>query len=414
MIKKLIQTAFLFLLILPYQSKGSLNVSPYTKVSVLTCSPGFEVYSMYGHTAIRIYDNTLHYDYVVNYGIFSMNIDNFAFLYVSGKTDYEVAAGRFDVFMSEYQYDNRTVYENILNVDTNDIKKIIDALEFDLKPENRVYRYKFHSNNCATKIRDVLERSLSIEWKSNNKNRIPFPQDADFYSLVSDYWKQNTNYSFRETILLYQEKIPWINAAIQIPIAAPADTHMNYRAAMYSPDFLLDAIQNARYRKNDNLLKLSAEATCILKADPSKNPITPSWWSKPLPVTIFIFILLTIITLIGYKKRRLFRFIDILLLLITGVIGIFLLFMSFISVHECMFPNYNLIWAMPLNFFFAFVALFNKKLFIHYYKLISIINISFLALLPLIPQTIPFYLCIFPLIMTVRYGTYYAIACNKK
>ncbi len=42
------------------------------EVSLLTCSPGTEVYSLYGHTAIRVKSYTTGEDWVFNYGVFSL------------------------------------------------------------------------------------------------------------------------------------------------------------------------------------------------------------------------------------------------------------------------------------------------------------------------------------------------------
>jgi len=387
--------------------KAVLPISPNTKISLLTCGAGYEVYSMYGHTALRIKDSTIGYDYVINYGIFSMGIDNFAYLFVKGETDYEVAASTFENFMDEYKEDNREVYENEIQLADSSKRIMLDYLEWNLQPEHKVYRYKFFSDNCATRIRDLLEKSAKISWDINPKNRIQSPNDAQFTNIINDYWQKKTNYTFRDIILIYQAKLPWINAGIQIPIAAPADTHLTYRAAMFLPDFLMDAVLNASILKNGKLVPLVKPTVQILKVNQKLVPEKLSWYEMPKFIIGLFFSFIILLTFLGIYKKRLYRFFDVLLLFITGVTGVLLVFMSFISVHECMRPNYNLWWAFPLNFVLFFIAIFSKRIMLQYYNFLFIVYGLFFLFLPFIPQSIAFIQCAFPLLIIIRYGAYF-------
>jgi hypothetical protein len=387
-------------------SKATAPVLSNVKISLLTCGAGYEVYSMYGHTAIRIKDSVVGYDYVVNYGIFSLGIDNFAYLFVKGETDYMVAVSTFQEFMSEYTSDNREVYENEFQLPDSSKRIMLDYLDWNLKPEHKVYRYKFFSDNCATRIRDLLEKSIKISWKTDGIKRVLPPFDGQFTSIIKDYWQKNTKYTFRDIILIYQAKLSWINAGIQLPIAAPADTHLTYRAAMFLPDFLQDAALNATTIQNGKLVPLVKPTKQLLKVNPTLLPAKDAWYVLPQTVLPVFFMVIIAITLFGIYKKRLYRATDFFLLFLIGIIGILLVFMSFISVHECMRPNYNLLWAIPLNFFAAFVVLFSKRLLLKYYFFLFIVYGLFFVFLPFIPQTIAFIQCIFPLMILIRFGAY--------
>src|ERR1700759_2743736 len=91
------------------------NVS-HTRLSVLTCAPGDELYSLFGHTALRIYDSTTHVDIVYNWGGFTFDQPNFYLKFMRGKLLYYSAADYKDSFMQEYIEDNRNVYEQVLNI----------------------------------------------------------------------------------------------------------------------------------------------------------------------------------------------------------------------------------------------------------------------------------------------------------
>ena len=377
-----------------------------TKVSLITCGAGYEVYSMYGHTALRVKDTKLGYDYIFNYGVFSLQMDNFAYHFVKGETDYQVVITTYDSFIQEYVDDNREVYENEFQLTDSSKRLIVDYLEWNLQPENKVYRYKFFSDNCATRIRDILEKNAEIQWNTNSENRIKPPQSGQFSVIINDYWRTKTQYTFRDIILIYQSKLPWINAAIQIPIAAPADTHLTYRAAMFLPDFLMDAVQNATVISNGKSIPLAKPAIQLLIPNQKLLPAKASILCSPFFVITIVFILLFVITLLGIYRRRLYRFIDCFLLFVTGLFGVLLIFMSFISVHESMRPNFNLWWAFPLNFLAFFFVLFSSRILIKYYQFLCVLYGLFFFALPFIPQSIPFIQCVFPLLILFRFIAY--------
>lgn len=407
---KHIRFVFCFLFLSVFLKSNLVNaeipITSETKISLITCGAGYEVYSMYGHTALRVKNPKLGYDYIFNYGVFSLQMDNFAYLFVKGETDYQVVITTFDSFIQEYVDDNRDVYENEFQLTDSSKRLIVDYLEWNLQPENKVYRYKFFSDNCATRIRTILEKSANIQWNTNSENRIKPPQSGQFSVVINDYWKTKTQYTFRDIILIYQSKLPWINAAIQIPIAAPADTHLTYRAAMFLPDFLMDAVQNATVVNNGIVMPLSKPAEQLLIPNQKLLPANSSFLSSPFVVLTCVFILLFLVTLLGIYRRRMYRFIDCLLLFITGIIGVLLIFMSFVSVHESMRPNFNLWWAFPVNFIAFFFVLFSYKILMKYYTFLFVIYGLFFFSLPFIPQSIPFIQCLFPVLIFFRFIAY--------
>ena len=65
-----------------------MQFSDSASISILTCSPGQEVYAKFGHSGIRINDPVTKTDMVFNYGIFSFNTENFYYKFIKGETDY--------------------------------------------------------------------------------------------------------------------------------------------------------------------------------------------------------------------------------------------------------------------------------------------------------------------------------------
>ena len=151
------------------QQYSNSNKNDSIQISLLTCGPGEEVYSLYGHTAIRFHDLKNNQDLVINYGMFSFSQRFFIIRFVFGLTDYEMGIMPFDAFMEEYESEGRWVKEQVLNIPLQDKMKIAMAIENNYLPENKTYRYNYFYDNCTTRARDILIKNISenVEVKDN-------------------------------------------------------------------------------------------------------------------------------------------------------------------------------------------------------------------------------------------------------
>ncbi len=147
---------FILLLVSTFGISQIPELSPLSKISVLTCGPGNELYSTFGHSAFRVTDPAIGIDVVYNYGVFDFTSDNFYVNFTKGKLDYMLARQQFTNFIREYKYDNRWVKEQVLQLSQDQRNTLFQFLENNYLPENRAYPYDFFYNNCATKIWDVL------------------------------------------------------------------------------------------------------------------------------------------------------------------------------------------------------------------------------------------------------------------
>lgn len=138
----------------------SLSTADSIRISLLTCAPGEEIYSLFGHTAIRYEEPARGIDRVYNYGLFSFNTPNFILRFALGKTDYQLGVEDYRRFAAEYEYFGRSVWQQTLNLTVEEQQQLITLLEENYRPENRIYRYNFFYDNCATRPRDKVEESL--------------------------------------------------------------------------------------------------------------------------------------------------------------------------------------------------------------------------------------------------------------
>ena len=126
------------------------------EISLLTCSPGNEVWSLYGHTAIRLRDPARQQDLAVNYGMFSFGQKYFALRFVFGITDYEMGIQPFPMFLMEYARNGRGVVQQTLRLSPGEKAAILQAVYENYLPANRTYRYNYFYDNCTTRARDML------------------------------------------------------------------------------------------------------------------------------------------------------------------------------------------------------------------------------------------------------------------
>ena len=174
------------------------------RLSLLTCAPGEEIYSLFGHTAIRYEDPANGIDAVFNYGLFSFNTPNFILRFSLGETDYQLGATDYAHFAAEYAFDGRSVWQQTLNLSKEEKAELIRLLQKNYLPENRVYRYNFFYDNCATRPRDKIEESID--------GKVIYPAEPQDGSL-----------SFRDIVHQYCKGHPWARFGIDLCIGSEAE-----------------------------------------------------------------------------------------------------------------------------------------------------------------------------------------------
>lgn len=146
----------IFLLLFSF-SAFAQTLSPSSRISLLTISPGEELYSTFGHSAIRVWDPALGIDVNYNYGSFDFNAPGFYLKFVRGYLDYMITSHPAYLEFEYWNRENRKITEQVLNLSLAQRQRVYEFLENNLKPENKNYRYKFFTDNCSTRLRDVLQ-----------------------------------------------------------------------------------------------------------------------------------------------------------------------------------------------------------------------------------------------------------------
>lgn len=308
------------------------------RVSLLTCSPHDEIYSLYGHTAIRYEDKASKTDIVVNYGMFSFKKPFFVARFVLGLTDYEMGIQDFNDFCYEYQYFGSQVTQQEINLTPEEKGQLLKALQ-DNYANARVYRYNYFYNNCTTKARDIILKS--INGKIEYKNAID--KSVSFRDLIHGC---NANYS-------------WASFGNDLLLGFKADMQTTREEQQFLPDNLMRDFGQAKIVSADGSARPLVKNTEIIVKG---NDYAIAGKTKVTPQFVFITLLLLIAAIVvaEFKTKKRFLWVDISLLLLSGLAGLILFVMLF-SEHPTTSTNLQIFILCPLNLYWAIYIIKNKR-----------------------------------------------------
>ena len=343
------------------------------KCSLLTCSAGEEIYSLFGHTALRYEDPARGIDVVFNYGMFSFRVPHFALRFALGETDYQLGVTEFSRFAAEYQWDERDVWQQTLNLTSREKQRLWEALTENYRPENRTYRYNFFYDNCATRPRDRIEACVD--------GRVEYAAAQDTTATVC---------TWRDLLHRYTEGHPWARFGIDLCIGSRADKPASYREQMFVPFYLQQYLRGACIvsEQGDRRPLVSEEVKVV---DAAHTAQEESLLPSPMQAALLLLTLVTGASIYGVRSRKSLWALDGLLFGTAGVAGCILAFLAACSQHPAVSPNWLLLILHPLHLFCLPCVLIRvkKKRLSRYMAANGVVLTLFIVLLAPIPQFIP-------------------------
>jgi hypothetical protein len=313
--------------ILPVTSFG--QDSSHIRISLLTCTPGDELYSTFGHSALRVTDSSSVTDIVFNYGTFNFDDPGFYIKFIRGKLLYYVSTADFPDFKEEYQTTNRGMTEQVLNLSAAEKIALMHFIYNNAKEQNRYYQYDFFLDNCTTRLRDII-----VKFKTNYRPLKPvMPANTRFRQAIHEYLDKGGKY--------------WSKLGIDLLLGAPTDAVMTTAQSQFLPDNLMKALDSTNQQH-----QLVVSEAALYPFIPIGN--TQSFFT---PMIVFSLLLVSILALSFSSNKTVILLLngfDGLLLFITGALGILFIFMWTSTDHSMVKNNFNLIWAWPTNAVFAF------------------------------------------------------------
>lgn len=363
------------------RAENTPQLSSSAQVSVLTLGPWQgELYSAFGHSAFRVYDPELGIDAFYNYGVFSFNQPNFYLNFAKGHLNYRLDVDPYPPYRDYYISNNRFVHEQVLNLNAEQTQKVFDYLNWNLLPENQYYLYDYFYNNCATKLRDVLELTLKDDVKFDG-------------SYVT------TDYTIRELTDIYLQHQPWGDLGIDICLGLPMDKHATPYEYMFLPDYIESGFDHATIRRDSVTVPLVKNKIAVFESQPED-----ATFSLFHPWLVFgLFLLLTIgITWRDLKRHKHSRWFDVTIFGVVGLVGLLLFVLWTATDHKAAAKNFNILWAMPLHLAFLPFYLKSKKIATNYFKGITVLNVLLLLTWAWLPQQLNVFLIPVVIALTLR------------
>lgn len=367
-------------------------LSSNAEITLLTASPGEELYSVFGHSALRVNDPVLGIDWVYNYGTFDFNTPNFYLKFARGQMFYKLTVVPTEYFLVEYRYDGRAIYEQVLNLTQEQKQQIFDFVQINRLPENAYYLYDFFYDNCATRIRDLVDEIIAPQWF---EYPAVLPEAlAEIRSLL-DYeftYMPDTKAgrTLRELLQPFLAPMPWSAFGIDLALGLPADKIATAWEFQYLPDEMLIAFAQALHKDGTPLV---AEHRVLLTQ--TYKTSSPSFFSPSL-----VFWMLFLVALLSFLHPRLSRIFDLTFFSILGITGWVVIILWFFTDHPTTKGNIVILWALPTHIYYIWktrsaMAGGAAKL---YFKLVTALSFLLLVLWVFIPQG--FNVAFFPIILT--------------
>lgn len=320
---------YLWLLLLSCAfSLSAQQFSDSVRISLITGSPGKDLYAQFGHSAIRVVDYKYNRDLLFNYGTFDFDTPNFYWNFVKGKLFYKLSINYTEDYIRSYKRDGRSLIDQELQLTAAEQQQILKFLVNNYRPENRTYLYDFYYDNCVTRIRDIFEQEIK-----------------GFNYLQADI----DTFTFRQALDIYVQQTPWIDFGMDLILGMPNERPAGLREQMFLPEYAADYLTT--YARNGDVPLLGAP-TILTPLEESKarieaHPITP------FLVTISLLLIGLMVTLLPAQGLRLWF--DRIFFLVVGLAGTFLLFAWLGTDHFTTKYNWNVLWLNPLLVFLPFV-----------------------------------------------------------
>lgn len=391
------------------------------RISLLTCAAGEEIYSLFGHTAIRYENPARGIDAVFNYGLFDFSAPNFVLRFALGETDYRLGATDYEYFAAEYGYLERDVWQQELNLTPGEKRKLVALLEENYRPENRVYRYNFFYDNCATRPRDLIEKSINGSLH-----------------YAADMTSTDTGTSFRDLLHRYSEGHPWSRFGMDLCMGSQADKPISRRTMMFVPFCLQADFRQARIAghkketavgkeetaaeseeeieteskeeiaaKNEEGIATKSKEEIVAESEAQERPLVlreekivdtgseeagqPADGFTPMHAALLLLLLTAAATIYGLRRRKTLWVADLVLFFAAGTAGCILAFLALFSQHPAVSPNYLLFVFHPFHLFCLpwMLNRVRKRRKSRYMQANFIVLTLFILSWPVIPQQIP-------------------------
>lgn len=293
------------------------------RIGMATMQPGEEFWSRFGHDALIVLDASGRAT-SYNFGYFDPTEPDFISRFIRGDMRYRLVALPFEEDMFMYQYEGRGVSIQWLDLDDAQARELARALVVNARPENAFYRYQYFEDNCATRVRDAIDRVLDGGLRSQIEGR----------SHGSTYRSEAERLAAPSL---------WMWLSFDLMLGPSADRPIPVWSESYIPMRLADALRRTKNTQGRPLV-LSEQPILPHKLGPEPQERPLPWW----PWALAGVVLAVAASQGGRTRPRLLAAIALPVWTVFGLIGGIMLFTWIGTQHTFSWANQNALLLNPL------------------------------------------------------------------
>lgn len=294
------------------------------RVGVVTMQPGEIFFERFGHDAIVVQDPVTGAATSYNFGFFDPTEEDFVARFVRGDMRYRLVALPFEEDLAIYADAGRGVSIQWLDLPAERAQALADALAVNARPENARYRYDYFLDNCATRVRDAIDRVLDGGLRRRLDGR-------------------SQGHTYRSEATRLASPAFWMWLGFDIGLGPAADRPLSMWDTAFVPMRLADSLREAPNAQGRPLVR--AEQPVLphrIAPEPVEQP--RPWWPWGLAG-----IALGIAAALGGRRRpALTAALAMPFWFTCAIAGALMLFIWFGTGHRFGWANHNLALFNPL------------------------------------------------------------------
>ena len=322
----------------------------YLTLKIAVIGPGDELYFWWGHIGLIVEDRISGTTRFFDWGVFSFDNENFFVNFAFGRLIYSCMVSPAELNYDIYTHTNRDITLYTLDLPTEKKDEVIRFAENNMLPENRDYNYHHFRDNCATRIRDIIDMALGGQLKE-------------------EFGRERGRFTLRQHVRRHTWVNPFIDWGLNFLMGQDIDRPITVWDDMFLPSEIAMLIKDYHYTDstgNNRPLVSSVETINTSHGRPGVLDTPRIQWPFELLIGVLFSILVLSLYLIGGGKKGYRIFIGLsqsFFGLFFGLAGSMLFFMSFFTDHDYTYHNINVLFvnplffaAIPLGISFAFTA----------------------------------------------------------
>jgi hypothetical protein len=306
-----------------------------TTVKMAVYGPSDEIFIWWGHAALIVEDvNGAAFTY--DWGVFDYPGDDFLAAFLQDKVRYRSAKSYTQFDMKPYFDEDRDIVVYTLDLDDAGKEKIIRYAEENILPENCWYAYDDFTDNCSTRIRDLIDMGTDgqlREWAEGEKGR----------------------FTLRQHVRRFMMFHPWIDWYTGFLMGRTLDRTITAWDEMFLPVELGRHMRGFTYTGQDGQTRNLVTHTALLNQSKNRQPVlnAPSGGlARSFCVGLFVALFFVLIVRAGVKYSAVSRvasgILQSMVGLFLGLTGLAILLAPVFAGNDYLAHNNNILFINPL------------------------------------------------------------------